>query len=252
MMLRSASDRRRVGGGLRDDAVEVLAGVVTAQQLALFLVGKAEEQALIDDRAQLRHVVEDLARRLHVVGDHLGRGRVEVELDIGLRLGAAFRHHAGAVREAGFLDVLQRVAVHLALREQVADGHATLRQRQDARQPSVRQRIANGAGCGRSGRGQRGLGGHVDPAALAVGGEEGLDLVVLDELLAEGFDVLLATLAALEHLLLDGGELLGEALVHLGERLVHFGLGGLGDLLAGRGLGEEVGRSDRGSDRPRP
>ena len=153
--------------------------------------------------------------------DHLRRGRDQIELQIRFRLGCTFRDRSRVVREARLLDVLQRVSVHLALGEQIADGHAALRERHDARQAGLVHRIADRAGsiCGR--RGQRRLDVEIGSAgALGEAGcLEGLVALALDELLADRLATLVLIATAAGHLLLDARSLFGQ-LVHLDEGLI--------------------------------
>jgi hypothetical protein len=197
-------------------------------------------QALIDDRAELRDIAEHLARRLHPVSDDLGGGGHQLELDIGTRLGIALRHHAGAVGEARLLDVLQRVAVHLALREQVTDRKAALRQRQDTRKPRGVDGVPHGAGGVGGKAGECRLGLHVDATARVGLAHEFLDLGVLGEDLAHGLGLRRLAAAVFEHLLLERRELLGERRVHFGEGFVDIGLERLDDLVALGALADEL------------
>src|SRR5690606_20391028 len=96
-------------------------------------VGKTIQQALVDNGTKLREVIKDLAAGLHPVSDDLGRSLDQIELQVRVWLHCAFSNAGGGIGEAGFTDVLKRVAIHAALREKVAHGKPTLRKLQNAR-----------------------------------------------------------------------------------------------------------------------
>nr|DAE48887.1 MAG TPA: hypothetical protein [Caudoviricetes sp.] len=174
------------GRCLRDDAEQVLAGAIAIEKLVLFDIGQTVQQTLIDDRTKLGNVGQHLTGCLHPVCDDLGRGRDQFKLDVRTGLCSTFSHRSSVVVEALFLDVFQRTAVHLALRKQVTDRKTALRQFKDARKASGLDCSANGTGGVRGCRGQRGLGLNVDATARVRLTEKFLDLVVFNELFANG------------------------------------------------------------------
>jgi hypothetical protein len=174
------------------------------------------------------------------VRDHLRPSRDEVERHVRLRLGSALGDRRRTDVEAGLLHIFERVAVHAARRDQVADGHPTLRQIDDAGQAVGRTASPS------------------EPAALVVAevrvvlsrrsafslrgpppGSERLEAVALDELLADRLDLVVLVGPATGHLLLELVEA-GLRLIDGDQRLVGLLLGALGERLAFFGLAERV------------